>query len=82
MVTASSVLIASDSVILDNIDCNQYYVFVYDEITAMVTYIPYEDNIVGVTATFVKLDNIESSEDLNKTFKEELGMDIVFEKTK
>ena len=48
----------------------------------MVTYIPYEDNIVGVTATFVKLDNIESSEDLNKTFKEELGMDIVFEKTK
>ena len=33
-------------------------------------------------ATFVKLDNIESSENLNKTFKEELGMDIVFEKTK
>ncbi len=82
MVAASSVLTASDSVILDNIDCNQIYVFVYDGITAMVTYIPYEDNIVGVTATFVKLDNIESSEDLNKTFKEELGMDIVFEKTK
>ena len=82
MVAASSVLTASDSVILDDIDCNQLYVFIYDGITAMVTYIPYEENVVGVMATFVKFDNIKSAEDLNKTFKEGLGMDIVFEKAK
>lgn len=79
MIAATSVLTTSDVVLLDNIDGNQLYVFIYDDITAMVSYIPYEDGIVYASANFVKLDNIESSDDLTDWFKDNLGMELVFE---
>ena len=73
---AMTLLTSGSPIIDDSVKENQLYIFIYDGISAMVTYTPYDNGAVDVSASFVinkDIPNIKTADEMEKWFEEQFG---------
>lgn len=67
---------------IEGVEENQIYIFVYENgYSAFVSYMPQEENVVSISSSFVKSDElsaVNSADELNKLVKDYLNVDIDF----
>ena len=82
---AASVLSNGSPMILEGLENSELCIFIYDNVSVFVTFVPYEDDIAGVSANFVISDEIKavkSTEELNNWFLDNMGLKLEFKSIK
>lgn len=76
-IAAASILTVEDSFIYRGLDRQKTYLYLYGgEYGSVVTFFPYEDNVVGASASIVmqeSLEKIETVDDVGSFFKDTIG---------
>lgn len=78
---ALTLVSASTSAYIEGIAESQVYIFIYDNgYSAIVSYMPQEENVLSISSSFVKSDELSavaSADDLNTLIKDYLNIDSV-----